>query len=345
MAISPVQHRALVTQRTIAEVNETKVVRTGFGGFFPSETTPDYGIDISVRRGSNLIATDVMLFGDGNMNKRTKSTQKIYVPPFYKEGVNISRMDVYDITSSKSKKKKLVEDLMEVKNTMLRAIQKQQADVLQTGVVTVKNGDDIDYKRKAASMVALGSGVRWNESGSDPLKDLQTAGLFIRQKGNSSATEFNAIMGGDAFGAFLSNSKVTGQAEWTNIRRENIISPQFNEVTGMTFQGQIATNDYRMNIWTYSETYTNTVGGTEQYYLDPKKVVVLPNDFKGKTVYGGLPVAVGTGDNVEFVAKEAEFHTFAYTDMKVMSKDIWMMTRPLVIPFEIDKIYTITPLA
>lgn len=355
MAISIIQHRAAITKKVIASVQEIKGVKSGFANFFPSETTPSRQVAIEVERGSDLIAVDVQIFGDGNLNKSSKSTEKIFVPPYFQEGYNFSQEAIYDVTfgagqspskaAAGSMVRKARTEMKKNKDKILRAILKQQADVLQTGVVKVKNGDSIDFKRKAASMVALGAGVRWNEAGSDPLADLQKGGLFIREEGNSSSTAFNVVMGGDAFAAFMNNEKIKEQAEWINIRRENIGMPQFDNVTGMTFQGQMGTNDYRINIWTYSEKYTTVVGGAPNYYLDPKNVVMLPDDFQGKTVFGAVPGMIGSGENAMPTAIEADFYTYSYVDRRKKAKMFEISSAPLVVPFTIDRIYSLTVLA
>jgi len=49
-------------------------------------------------------------------------------------------------------------NIRKMRDKIERSIRKQQADVMQTGIVELINGDSIDYKRKSASMVDLGAG-------------------------------------------------------------------------------------------------------------------------------------------------------------------------------------------
>ena len=347
MAIGIIQHTATITKKVIAAIKEDRVVRSGFGGFFPAETVPTRQVSISVQRGSSLIATDVYVFGGKNMGKNSKATEKIYVPPVFRQGYNFSQEEVYDTTigmgmipngkASGMMAQKAVDGLRIEKNKIERAIQKQHSDVLQTGIITLKNGDNIDFGRKAISMPDLGVGNYWNEAGVDPRTSLQAGGKFLREVGLSSSTTFNAVLGGDAFSAFMNSDKIDRDSTFTTAKRMDILSPKFDEVTGMTFQGQIATNDYLMNIWTYSEYYQETVGGPVVYYLDPKAVVMLPEDFRGKTVHGALPAM--NKDSIPY-AIEADFYVRAYTDVEAMAKMFEVAAAPVAIPFDIDKIYS-----
>jgi len=352
MAISIIQHRKGITQKIISSIDEIKVVKTGFNGFFKKETVPSREVSIEVRRGTNLIATDVYIFGQSNLNKMSKSTEKIYVPPYFSEGYNFSKSQIYDVTfgagqapsqiNARMMVDKAVREMQENKNKIIRAINKQQADVLQTGVVTIVNGDTINFQRKAASMPDLGDGNYWNQSDTDPLKDIATGMTFIREEGNSSDTIMNVVMGREAFNSFINNDKVKEEAEWINIKRQDINMPQFDQTTGMVFHGQMASEDYIMNIWTYNQFYTETVGGETKYYLDPKNVVLLPNDFKGQQSFGAVPAM--TPDGTPY-AKEADFYTYSYVDQKAKAKMFEISSAPLAIPYEIDKIYTIKALA
>ena len=64
--------------------------------------------------------------------------------------------------------------------------------------------------------------------------------------------------------------------------------PQFTESTGFALQGKVAAGDFEVLLWTYNEKYTDA-SGTTQYYLANANVVMIPDDFMGKTIFGGLP--------------------------------------------------------
>jgi hypothetical protein len=128
------------------------------------------------------------------------------------------------------------------------------------------------------------------------------------------------------------------------IQRINVGMPQFTEATGFALHGRIAAGDFVVNLWTYNEKYTDANGVT-QFYLANNKVIVLPDDFQGKTIFGGLPTlntsSVG-GVSVDVPGiVETDYLIRAYSDQKTISSTIELTSAPLVVPFTIDKIYTL----
>ena len=171
---------------------------------------------------------------------------------------------------------------------------------------------------------------------------------FLRDEGNSTGMTVNVVMRSDAMNAFLANAKTQTILESRRMDRIKIDMPQFNEASGMAFHGQVAAGDFVVNLWTYNEKYTNAAG-TTVHYLDNDKVIILPSDFQGKTVFGGLPYMRktsinGTSANIPAV-KEADYLLRAYDDLKTISSVLELTSAPLVIPFTIDKIYTMKVLA
>ena len=152
-------------------------------------------------------------------------------------------------------------------------------------------------------------------------------------------------MRGDAFAAMMASDQITKQGVNVvkQIERINIAMPQFEEATGFALQGQVAAGDFKVNLWTYNEKYTDDAGVT-QYYLANANVIMLPDDFMGKTVFGGLPSMVSNsiaGETVDMpVIVEAKYLLRSYSDKKTMSSTLELTSAPLVIPFTIDKIYT-----
>ena len=311
-------------------------------------------VDVEVERDNDLISVDVQRFTEGNKNKYTKSTEHIYVPPFHKEDYDFARDEVYLNTVSlgavnlpgvnQAIAQNALKNIRKNRKKIERAILKQQADVLQTGIVTLKNGDSIDFKRKAGSMVDIDiAGSYWNVDGSNPIEDLGRAMTFLRDIGNSNASTVNVVMRTDAMNAFLSNSKIKEQGAFVRIKRIELDMPQFSEATGMAFHGQISAGDFVVNLWTYNEKYTDKTGATK-YYLTRENVVVLPSDFEGKTCFGGLPYMRETnigGATVKVPGiLEADFLLRAYDDEKTISSTLELTSAPLVVPFTIDKVYT-----
>lgn len=359
MAIPIQEHSAQIAKTVVGKFVEDIPVRAGFSAWFPTQTTPTLHVDVEVERDNDLIAVDVQRFTEGKKNKFTKATEHIYVPPFYKEDYDFARDEVYMSTvalgatnlapANQAIAQNALKNVRKNRKKIERAIRKQQADVLQTGIVTLVNGDSIDYRRRAESIVDLNvESDYWSVPGANPLLDLGKAMRFLRDVGNSNASTINVVMTTDAMNAFLGNAIVREEAEIRRINRIEIDMPQFSEATGMAFHGQIAAGDFVVNLWTYNEKYTDADGNTVTY-LSRENVIVLPSDFQGKTVFGGLPYMRQTnvgGATVKIPGvMEADFLLRAYDDERTISSTLELTSAPLAIPFTIDKIYTMKVLA
>lgn len=360
MAISLLDHSSQLTKKVVGAFEEMIPVKAGFSGFFPEETTPSLEVDVEVQRDNDLIAVDVQRFTEGNPGKTSRVSEHKYIPPYYKQeyyfhtdsvfvntvaqGVltnpNINRLLAQNALKNMTKERLKIE----------RAIRKQQAQVLQTGIITLNNGDNIDFRRKAASIVNVDTaGDYWSVSATaTPLTDIEAGCTFLRNIGNSSANVVNVVMRSSAFNAMIATTQFKEQADLRRVDRINIAMPQFDQASGMALQGQIGVGDYIVNIWTYNEKYTDSNGNT-QYYLDSNKVVMLPEDFQGKTVFGGLPTMneLNVGGVATMVpgVVEANYLLRSFANERSMQSGLELTSAPLVIPFTIDKIYTMQVLA
>jgi hypothetical protein len=354
--ISIQDHSNLVTKKIVGAFEESIPVRSGFSGFFPEETTPTLEVDVEVQRDNDLIAVDVVRFTEGNKNKFSRVSEHKYIPPFFKEDYDFQRDQVYMNTIALGVglenaqvnaviTQNAFKNVQKNRDKVIRAIRKQQADVLQTGIVTMVNGDNIDYRRKASSIVDIDvDGDYWSDAASaKPLTDIRKGMDFLRNVGNSGGSAVNLVMRTAALEAFLNSKEVKEMADIRRIDRVNIGMPQFDGVSGFAFHNMIAAGDFNVNLWTYNEKYTDANGAT-QYYLAENLVVMIPDDFQGKTVFGGLPTMNTTtigGVSVDVPGiVEANYLIRSYSDKRTMSSTIELTSAPLVVPFTIDKIYT-----
>lgn len=344
--ISLLDHSNLLTRKIVDKFEDKVDVKQGFAGFFPRETTPSLRVGLQVKRNNRLMAVDVMRFANAQSVKRTKHTEKLFVPPYYRLETIFSASDIYNETfgvgvePTKSQARAMMQEVLDAtsehKDMIERAIQKQQAEVLQTGVVTLKNGDSIDFKRKAASMPNITN--KWNTAAGNPIKDMQDGAEFLRDEGNSNGSIVNVVMRREVFQAMLANDnfKSTSNLE-QNINRSNIDFPQMDGVSGMTLQGKVALGDFIGYIWTYNQGYQVDADSGITKYLDGDKFIMLAEDFKGATVFGAVP-AEGAGGMP--VAKEGEYYFRSYTDKKTISKIFDTSSAPIVIPVTVDRVYT-----
>ncbi|RKZ46225.1 MAG: hypothetical protein DRQ58_09035 [Gammaproteobacteria bacterium] len=351
------QHRNGITQAAIARYSDDAPVRAGLSPFFPSQTTTAKQVSIEVERNRQLIAVDVQRSTDPNRNTFSKSTEKLFVPPFYNEAWDFTSMDRYDVTfgvNAAPSHQDAVNMITYAANRLAsmrakinRAIELQRAQAVTSGIVQLVNGDNIDYKRKAASVGAVVASGNWTASTGDPAKDIEVGCNFLREEGLSSVSNVHCILGQDAFSAFMNNDAIKEKADFRRISRLELGMPQFDNVTGLVFHGQLGTADYKVNIWTYNEFY-EAANGDKTKYIDADKMILIPEDFKGTTAYAGTPLIVRDLGNAEYPAyisqNEGEFTVNNYIDQVKKAHWFEIASAPLAVPVSVDRLYTLAVL-
>ena len=352
MAISLSQHRKVISQTVIGRFSDDRAPLQGLSAFFPSVTTVDKAVSIEVERNRQLLAVDVQRCTDPNRNTFNKSTEKIFIPPFYSESFDFTSCQRYDATYGQgaipqiADSKRLVMDsskkILALKYKILRAIEKQRSDVLQTGIVTLKNGDSIDFKRKAASMVTKTGTDQWNAfATANPLGNIETGADFLKKEGLSTLTEINAVLGQTAMSNFLQNPAVQKErAIFSNFRSVDIGMPILNSLTGLIWRGRVAAGNYIVNLWTYSDFY-ELPNGTKVDYIDTNACILIPSDFEGVTAHAGIPAVLGSADDLYVSNVEGEFVVHDVIDQVKKAWDFIIESAPIVVPISIDRIYTI----
>lgn len=351
MALPLNQHRSIITQAVIAKFSDENEPQQGLAAFFPVVTTDTKLLSIEVERNLQPIAVDVQRCTDPVLNTFSKSTEKLFEPPFYNEMFDYTACQRYDVTFGRGNTPTKIDSIMlitdaiskvkKLKNKILRAIELQRAQVLQTGVVTLKNGDSIDYRRKAASMEVLAGTAKWDQpTTANPEADLARGMQFLRDEGLSSGSHVNAIFGTTALANFLNIDKINKKIEWRRADRISLNMPQFDNVTGMAFHGQFAAGDYIVNIWTYSGSYTKPGEQTQTRYIDTNNVICVAEDFVGKTAFAGVPAIMGEGDSKYIAPQRGEFYVRDIIDQVKMAWNFIVNSAPLVIPVSVDRIWS-----
>lgn len=342
-------HRATFKKSLIANVVEQQRPKKGFEGFFPRQRHETAMLAINVMKMGRKVAVDVIRCTDPHMNTFSKTSENLYIPPQYFEGFDVCKCDGYwdafgteDV--SVSRMTRLANSSLNKINYLIdmieRAAEIQRVQVLTTGVVLLKGGDSIDYGRLPASMKALTGTEKWDTSTADIIKDFKNGCEFLRTTGLSTSNEVNAIMGGAAFENMMSNTDFQAAFDIRRIDRGFISSPVANDVTGMVYQGQFSTGDFRVNIFTYNETYENAAGVATRY-LDDNTVILLPNDFVGETAFAANEGFIGEGINARPALIADEYLISDLLDTRKVSWEVLVKSSPLAIPFEVNKIYTI----
>lgn len=314
---------------------------------FKEEFTESKEISIEVQRGSENVSVDVLRHGEGKHNKMTRSTEKIFVPPYYNDYLTANDHRLYDVaigTQHKPSFKQLVNelasDVSRMRDKQLRAYELQASQVLETGVVALNAATDIDFNRKAASMVDKGSSNYWNDSGVDALADLKSGCEFLRKTGKFSGGVVNAIFGSKALDALLNNAEFQKKAE---LRRVDIASLEKGMATaeGGVPHGVVTAGSWTVVVWSYPEFYKNS-GGTVTPYVNDKKVVMIPEKTNFRFGFGLVPQLLGNTGTVE---QKGAFLIRDIIDERKKAHEIFIESAGLAIPTAVDQIYTLQVLA
>lgn len=306
-------------------------------------------IEIDIKRDEEMIAIDVLRGGSANTNVAGRYSTKEYSPPLYDESVAITAgmlnkrragMTPYERESRELRFAGIaVESLMKATRKILRAIEKQTAEALFDGVVTLVNTESLDFKRKASHNITPAD--LWSDTvNANPIADLKAACEVNRVDGKVASKA--VIMGSEAWDNFIVHPKVT---EYLDNRRieGGLIDPQFG-AEGATFQGIIWIGDYRLELYTYPQFYTSDEGSTHTPYVPTDQVVVMDPTARLDKAFAAVEVlpqfnkqfnGLGLGAIPQLTA--SEFVPYQY-NQPPKSLIVGVQSAPLVIPTAIDTI-------
>lgn len=338
------QLRAEFTKKLIDVYQERIAVPSFLRSFFPTVTSPTKDISIEVERLGELVAVDVLRGTEGNRNTFSKSSEKVFTPPYYREYFDATELDIYDrvLGAMGTDNAQLFASLMNtvmdrldtLKAKMERAKEIQCAQVLETGIVTVAKGTDIDFGRKTTSKVTL-TGAFWDGASTDPFKQLETGCNFVRSVGKSGDAVFNALLGSDALSALLNNKQFLARQNLFNMALDQVVLPVRN-ATGGTYHGTVTAGGYKVQLWGYPQTY-DAANGTATPYLNTKNVTIIPSMPRFKMAHAAVPQLVGEPGQLPV---QGEYIVGEYLDTRKAVHDFDIQTAAIAVPVAVDQIYT-----
>jgi len=343
--ISTTDARALFTKMLIDVYAERSTPTSFLRSFFPVTTSPTKEISIEVQRGTEKIAVDVMRGSEGNRNAFSLSTEKIFVPPYFREYFDATDIDLYDRLFGSTEisgavfaafLSRVADRLRMLQDKIERAYELQCAQVLQTGIVTLNNGVNIDFKRKADSMVDLNATTGyWTVNGHDLYADIVTGGNFLRQKGKIQGGTMNLILGAGALSAMFANTVFVARQDLVNMPLDTLRPPQRDSVGGV-YHGQISAGPYRVNVWSYPEFYDNANGDSTPY-IDDDNAILLPETPRFKLSFAAVPQLL-KGDSV--APQQGAYIFGEYLDERNTAHIMDIKSAGVALPVAVDQIYT-----
>jgi len=279
---------------------------------------------------------------------------KAYQPAFYKEFFDATQLDNFDNYQNGSSTaaqiaslaRTVAEKYVELRNKIERAKEKQCAQVFETGTVELINGDNIDYKRKAASMVDLAAnGGYWTNTSATIEAQLKAGAQFLRQEGKNGYPEINLVMSGTAFTYFKANAYFEKLANWQNVQLIDIKMPQ-TSAFGAAYHGVVVAGAYRFHIWTYDEVYEDEDGNMQRYLPEDTSFMVPVKGYDFEMSHGAVPQIMRVNGGRNIIGRgAAEYYQWDNVDTNEMAHYYNIASAPLAIPISVDQIYTMTVLS
>lgn len=315
-------------------------------------------IQMDVTRHVRLIANDVALgSGVGNQNNVGVFTNKEYTPPLYWEETPVSagqlnkRLPGIDPFTSTGKAQALAYWLAEAQafnaHKILNAIELMAAQALQTGIITLNNGGQIDFGKK--STLNLVPSTKWDQNGGTPEADFKTICERVYQASKRKPTV--ALFGTVAWNHFVTRMA----AKYNN--SPDFIKPgliQMDEaMEGATFNGRWTLGTFALDLYVIDDFYeTNgaTINDptTKVPYMTADKVIVMNPQARLTKAFAATEILpqwesdyIERGLPIVPEFSQAAMTPFAYPK----PPSVWMagvQSRPLTIPTEIDSIGTIS---
>jgi hypothetical protein len=340
------QARGVYTEALIAVFRESVPVMSFLRSFFPASFYKTKIVSIEVQRGTETIAVDVIRGTNGNRNKVTRSTLKEFLPPYFDEYFNINELDAYDRALGSEDPRAMANlsaesasKLIELRNKIERAIELMCAQIFEFGVISLVSGDSIDFKRKAASLVANNAGNTWATGTVSPYDTLEAGAKFLRETGKVMGSNFNVILGGEALNDFLKNDIVLQRNDIVRLPLDQIQSPVKNAV-GSSYHGRVSAGSYTFDLWTYPEVYEDE-SGVNHYYWNEKKICILPEITGFKMAYALVPQLLTGGQTPQV----GEYLIQDFIDERQTAHEQHIKSAPIPVPVKVDQMYTVQVVA
>ena len=348
-----------IFKRGVSETYQDMIMpRPLFMSMAKKTTTTARFVSTEVRRWRESVAVDIKNGTPGNRNQFARMSTHLYEPPTYNENFDLTTLEIYDrVFGGRDVSEGDLADLIDTaaeKAAFLvgkihRACELHWVGIMRNGIVVLNNGDNINYRRKAESMVNL-SGNYWNGSTTTIVSNFRSACNFLRTQGKAQGGEFIAVIGESAFDAFLSSSEILNLGDQTYVQRVNINMPD-DMMNGGVYHGTLSAGSYKIHLYTYPEYYDAIASDdtvTSTAFWPTNLAVVIPK-MAGQftTKFAGIK-ALFKGNNsmpeyYGYVRGEHFLNNFI--DQKTQSHVFEVHSRPLPVPVSVDKIYTMQVLA
>lgn len=352
MSIALEQHAGEFTQAIVDVYREETPTPSFLRSFFTTVVVVSRFVDIWVQRGTEKIAVDVNRGGKGRRNQFAKESQKIFLAPYYNEYFEATALQTYDNMIIGGGAPELVgstvreigEKLQALRNKINRAKELQAAQVFETGIITLVSGDNIDFKRKAGSLVDPGAPNYWATAAAPVESQIVAAGTFLRTEGKSPVKTLNMILSQASWIDLQGTDYFTNKANYNQVSLLSINNPIADSM-GSTYHGQITAGQFIVNVWVYDETYEDDAGATQRFLAENQTIFLPAEGTRFTMAHAGVPKTIHDPNQAEFnefiTNEAAEFAIYNTIDRRRFSHEFGIMSAPIAVPVSVDRIYTL----
>jgi hypothetical protein len=232
----------------------------------------------------------------------------------------------------------------EMNDKIQRTIELQGAQVLQTGTITLNDEKgnaiyQISFSPKATHFPTVS--VDWTDAGSDKIGDLKSLCDVI----NSDGKHFPDMLeiGDEAYELLINDDAVKDKLDLTRLLGSGIV-PLERLGNGGTYRGTIEVGSYKLDIWTYPQSYEDPQTGNDTKYLGARNVIVRASSGRLDATFGLIPKIGGRDPRLPAglfnrVSSREDMIDIQYWATILGNGDgleIEVGTRPLLIPTAID---------
>jgi len=315
-------------------------------------------VEIDIQRNEEKVAVAVTHLNAGyNFNKTEIYTNKRFKPPVFKEGFTLNSMDQINRVAGQdpfqdpqfqaNAMTKFGQGMALVEAMIMRAVELQASQVMQTGTATLKdaNGNNvytIDYSPKAAHFPT--AAPIWSNASATIAADLEDLMDIIRDDGKADPTF--SLWGMDAFNTAMANSDFAALFDKEGATRGSLTRLGVDNRNGAKYRGTIDIGHYPLEVWTYEGRYEDVETGTITKFMDPGKVMIMAPDARLDLTWGNVPIFVPPEQRIlPFVPPRIRRAGMGGVDMIT---NVWVTNdgehlfggisaRPLAIPTAIDQ--------
>jgi hypothetical protein len=246
----------------------------------------------------------------------------------------------------------LVRQFARMTRMIRNSIELQAAQVLQKGtlILTDENGIptyELDFKPKATHFPE--AAVSWDDENADILGDIEALADVIQADGFCDVATL--ILGRSAWKAAYKNAEFREAVKKDNLGMGDLNPNLIGK--GAKFMGFLHIGAYRFDLYIYNATYTPWGETTPIHFIDPNKVIFLPDvsELDFRRIFGGIPnIKVDAVFDPIFGGKipidnEYDFRARVYFDEPKETYVGEIKSRPATIPVSIDRYGCLTAIA